>query len=159
MRVSKATTVTHAPGCVLKEQRQSHRQPEPTPSTARGTARGGRASPTLTGCARGPQNAQDRHTLPEVVRGYPLTFTRSQPHQTRHRPRQAAQGAEYPPIAHHAHRGRTDASQSAERGERHSYPPTAPRRATAAQDAQSMQRDHLPPDTPKSTDRNRASQH
>lgn len=116
--------------------------------------RSGRASPTPTGCARGhperpqgqgsPQRwaetptaagdaltpstgAQGRHTLPKVVRGYPLTITRSQPHQTRHRPRQTAQSAEHPPATHRAHRGRTDAPQSAKRGEGHSYPPTAPR--------------------------------
>ena len=47
--------------------------------------------------------------------------------QTLHGPRQAAQGAEHPPAAHRAHRGRTDAPQSAKRGEGHSYPPTAPR--------------------------------
>ena len=34
-----------------------------------------------------------------------------------HRMRQAAQGAEHPPTAHHAHRGRTEATESQERGD------------------------------------------
>ena len=106
--------------------------------------RGGQRHPPPPGTlSRPPQGRRGRHTLPEVVRGYPLNLTSSQPRQTRHRPRQAARGAEHPPIAHRAHRGRADAPQSAERGEWHSYPPTAPRRATAAQDDPQMVRPYL----------------
>ena len=78
-------------------------------------------TPTSTGDALTPSTgAQGRHTLPEVVRGYPLTLTRSQPHRTRHRPRQAAQGADiHPPHtmpaegAQMPHRARSGASGTA----------------------------------------------
>lgn len=136
----------------LAHQRHSRGAEDATGGTE--AVRRGRDAPTPTGCTRSrperpqaqqmPQGwteaptvtgytltastgAQERHTLPEVGRGYPLTLSRSQPRQTRHRPRQAAQGAEHPPIAHRAHRWRAEATQSEERGEGHSYPPTAPR--------------------------------
>lgn len=64
-------------------------------------------TPTANGDALTPSTgAQVRHTLPEVVRGCPLTLTRSQPRQTRHMARQAAHGAEHSPIAHHAPQSR-----------------------------------------------------
>lgn len=126
--------------------------------------RRGRASPTPTGCTRGrperpqgqgsPQGwtetppatgdaltpstgAQERHTLPEVVRGYPLTLSRSHAH----RPTRRATGHDRRHRVRSIHPPRTDAPQSAERVEGHSYPPTAPRRATAAQDEPQRARD------------------
>lgn len=106
--------------------------------------RRGRASPTPTGCTQShPERPQwqempqevDRDTHSRRGRAHGLhrgtgsahatgggagclrTLTRSQPRQTRHRPRQEAQGTEHPPTAHHANRGRTEATESQERSE------------------------------------------
>ena len=67
-----------------------HPEPPRAPTGARMPQRW-TETPTAAGDSLTPSTgAQGRHTLPKVVRGYPLTITRSQPHQTRHRPRRAA---------------------------------------------------------------------
>lgn len=110
--------------------------------------RRGRASPTPTGCTQSRQErpqgqgspqgwpetptatqhtlttstgAQERHTLPEVVRGYPLTLSRSQTHQTRHRPRQTVQGHSYPPTAPREPQPPRKIRRRCAEGARHTY--------------------------------------